>query len=267
MGLYDRDYRILHDEEKREYEQILVREREGMRGIIRRNLYYLYPKAARHFYTLFPNNYLDPFDLRDKGQRHEDIESLRILIGSGGSKERQILNLISERKSYFIVGSILKENYNFGHHGAYVFPEFPLGSAYKVDYLLIGENSDGHHFVFVEMESPGGRTVLSDGNFGEALRSGINQTQDWNSWLENDFPSLRSEFAKHIKRDDKLPDKFYRLDKTRIHYVVVAGVREEFSQKTRARRRKFLLDSEVRILHYNNLIDGAQKLIENNLTY
>lgn len=49
---------------------------------------------------------------------------------------------------------MLKGNYNFGHHDAYIIPEFMLGNSYKVDYLLIGKSSRGYEFVFIELEKP-----------------------------------------------------------------------------------------------------------------
>ena len=41
---------------------------------------------------------------------------------------------------------------NIGNHGAYLFPEFQLGSSYKADYLLLGKSSGGFEFIFVELE-------------------------------------------------------------------------------------------------------------------
>lgn len=42
------------------------------------------------------------------------------------------------------------EDYDFGHHEAFIAPEQALGSDYRVDYMLLGRNSIGHHFVFIE---------------------------------------------------------------------------------------------------------------------
>lgn len=267
MGIYERDYKVLRVEERIEYQRILEEEEKGMPRGIRKNLYHLYPKAVKHSLTLFPNNYLDPFDLREKNHRYQDVGLLESLLASENSNEREIIKLIADNQCYFVIGSILKKNYNFGHHSAFIFPEFPLGSCHRADYLLVGQNSDGYHFVFVEMESPSGKAVLSDGSYGKPIRAGINQTQDWASWLQGGFSSLHAEFMKHSKRDEALPKEFLFLERSRIHYVVVAGRREEFSEKTRELRRNTLRESAIRILHYDNLIDGAKGLIEENLTY
>ena len=65
MELYTRNFLdgLTADEEK-EYERILNEETKGAGGFGRKNLYHLYPEAARHFRTLFPNHHLDIVDVK-----------------------------------------------------------------------------------------------------------------------------------------------------------------------------------------------------------
>ena len=61
MNLYDRDYSKLTNSEEAEWEAVRQKEVVNKLGSleIRKNLFQNYPKAARHFVHLFPNNYLD----------------------------------------------------------------------------------------------------------------------------------------------------------------------------------------------------------------
>ncbi len=269
MGIYERDYRKLKTEEELEFFEIKKQEEIGTTGTItiRKNLYDLYPKAAKHYMTLFPNNYLDPYDFYEKDKKRSVIEGFKKIISSGLANERSVASYIKINEGYFIIGSILKRNYNFGHHGAFIFPEFPLGSSHKVDYLLIGLNSDGYSFVFVEIESPAEKITISGGDFGESIRKGMNQVQDWNSWLERNFSSLRDEFSKHIKPGDTLPEEFNFYEKGRINYAVVSGMRKDFLKKTRINRRKIFKENSILVLHYENIIDSSEQLVEGGLTY
>ncbi|MEL6441206.1 MAG: Shedu anti-phage system protein SduA domain-containing protein [Cyanobacteria bacterium J06621_8] len=156
---------------------------------------------------------------------------------------------------------MLKEYFNFGHHGAYLFREFQLGNSYKVDYLLIGKNSGGWHFVFVELEAVQGRITKEDGSLGEVFRMGLEQVSDWNRWLEAKYSALRETFDKYKKLDSSLPDEFTQLDTTRIHYVVVAGRRKDFKERTYRIRRENQKRSSGLLLHYDNLIDTAENII------
>lgn len=75
--------------------------------------------------------------------------------------------------------------YDFGHHFSCVVPEYSLGDEYRVDYLLIGKNSIGYQFVFVEFEDVNvdykNKTSNSE---TEKVRKGLTQIRDWRRWID-----------------------------------------------------------------------------------
>jgi hypothetical protein len=76
---------------------------------------------------------------RCEEERLKDLaEKYLIEIGKPTATETSIMKFIKQNQAYFIVGSLLKE-YNFGHHEAFVIPEFLFGNTYRVDYLMIGK--------------------------------------------------------------------------------------------------------------------------------
>lgn len=155
MRLFERDFSVLTEAEQWEWKIVQGEEvvDNNRFDFVRKNLYSKYPKAARHYMSLFPNNFLDPIDLKNENHLNELTEDYLKVLEQTNTNERSILNFISKNEAYFIIASLFKD-YNFGHHEAYIFPEFMLGSSYKVDYLLIGKNSGGYEFVFVELEHP-----------------------------------------------------------------------------------------------------------------
>ncbi|MEN1761577.1 Shedu anti-phage system protein SduA domain-containing protein [Anoxynatronum sibiricum] len=264
MKIYERDYTILTDEELDEWERIKEKEsitKDGKKLLFRKNLFREYPKAARHYISLFPNNYLDINELEESEKLIPFLDLFLELLDGAQTDERAILNFIKEKKAYFLVGAILRGYFNFGHHDAYIIPEFMLGVSYKVDYLLIGKNSGGYEFVFVEFEKPRGRITNGDGELGEVFRKGLNQVQDWDTWLDSNYSSLYEVFSKYKHPEIQRDGEFLKYDKTRIHFVVVAGRRDDFTEKTyRIKRSKF--DREkISVLHYDNLFDVAKELI------
>ncbi len=262
MKLYKRDYTELTAEEFAEWNSIRESEivRKSGNLLIRQSRFHDYPKAARHFDSLFPNNYLDPVDLKDKEKLLEKVALFNDALNSEEVTERIILNFISEQQTYFIIASMLKEYFHFGHHDTFLFPEFQLGNSYQADYLLVGRCSDGWNFVFVELEAPLGQITLKDGELGTSFRKGIEQVKNWDVWLEAHYSSLRETFDKYRREGENLPDEFFTLDKSRINYVVVAGRRGDFSKKT-YRERRNLKKNSVLILHYDNLIDTSKNII------
>jgi hypothetical protein len=173
------------------------------------------------------------------------------------------LNFIRDDEAFFIIGSLIKNNYTFGHHALFVFPEFKMPPNYQADYLIVGRNSDGHHFVFVELENPSGDITLKDGSYGTTIRKGIKQIDDWEIWLEQNFSHLRLVFEGQQNKSARLPNEFRDFDRTRVHYIVVAGRRSDYNERTYRLRRTHLEQRKLLVVHYDNLIDYSLELMGN----
>lgn len=260
---FNRNYCILTEEEERYIRELKEAEviYKLVSSEIRKSRFRDYPKAARHYEQLFPNNYLDIVELKNEITLHNIIKQFHALLESPNVNERAILKFIRENQAYFIIGSLLHKYFRFGHHEAHIFPEFQLGNSFAVDYLLAGKNSDGWHFVLVEMEAPLGKITISDGSLGESFRKGIRQTEDWDQWIENYYSSIQETFVKYKHPNKMLPTEFSHLDKSRFNYVVIAGRRSDFSDTTYRKQRKEHKNGFLHILHYDNLIDAAFSVI------
>lgn len=265
MLLYDTDFNNIPESDSIIWDQLKEKEivyHNGEPTIFRKSLYREYPKSVRHFLSLFPNNFIDAVDLvKSKNELKNILEEFENLLNDTSTSERDVLNFIKHKKAHFIVGSILKNNYSFGHHALYVFPEFQMPPSYKADYLLVGKNSDGYHFVFVELEKVHGDVTLKDGSFGDIVRKGISQIDDWEVWLEKYFSHLTVVFEVCKNKKEIIPNEFRDFDKTRVHYVVIAGRRVDYNDKTYRLRRTNLEQRKLFIIHYDNLIDYSNDTI------
>jgi hypothetical protein len=261
---FERDYTVLNTDEQIAYAKVLEKEKVHKLGDldIRVNLFREYPKAARHYLSLFPNNYLDIVDLENEDTVKSVLNQFLKKIDDGSiSDERDIARFIKEAEAYYVIGSVLNY-YDFGHHEACIFPEFQLSSTYKVDYLLVGRNSDGYSFLFVELEHPVKQITLADGELGNAFRKGIKQVKDWRNWLNGNFSTFTSTIKEYKHPDKQLPDEFYSFDPTRCHYVVIAGRREDLNDTTRRIRREHLEEQKIRLLHYDNIMGSTLEVIK-----
>jgi hypothetical protein len=258
--MYNQDYKILTAEDTILLESINQQENLKRAG----QPYTDIPlsKGIRHFRSLFPNNYLDYDDLQNTQHIESVVNNFELIVNDNTKTERHILNFIKNNEAYFLVGSIFS-GFKFGHHAAFLFPEFQLSTTYKADYLLVGKGSGGFQFIFVEFENIYESITITDGNFGNTIRKGLRQINDWNTWLEANFQSLKIIFNEKKCQDINLPKEFYELDKSRIHYVVVAGLREDYNEKTNSLRRTLKRESNITILHYNNIIDDTRNIIGN----
>jgi len=264
MKLYKEDYNVISDNDRKLWEELKEKEiiyQNGQPTKIKRSRRKEYPKAVRHFLSVFPNNFIDFVDIVLDGEELlKKLTGFETLIDENTITERTILEFINKDEAYFIIASILKNRFPFGHLTLYLFPEFKLPPNFQADYLLIGENSMGYHFVFVELENPCKRITHNDGSYGETIIKGLNQINDWELWLEQNFSNLSLLFEQHKKPGNVLTNEFRQFDATRIHFAVVAGRRSDYNEKTYRLNRKEL-ERKRHILHYDNLIDYSKKVI------
>lgn len=114
---------------------------------------------------------------------------------------------------------------------------------------------------FVELESPYGNITLKDGQLGAEFRDGISQLEDWKRWLPANYSSFGEIMRKYKNSAFDLPEEFYVLDMSRFHYVVVAGRRTDFRDKTYIIKRERKKADDIDIIHYDNLFDFSNNLI------
>ncbi|EKY24913.1 hypothetical protein HMPREF0369_00320 [Anaerostipes hadrus ATCC 29173 = JCM 17467] len=263
MRLQERDYlEGLTEKEQEKYREILEEEKRRAGGFGRVYMFREYPKAVRHCLSLFPNNYLDINNLQNEELLKEKNQEFSKIISDNECIERNITKYINKNDGFHIIGSILKcGGYNFGHHDAFLFPEFQLGSSMRPDYLLIGKSSGGYEFIFVELESVYGRITTKDGQLGECFHKGIYQVKDWSRWLQANYDSLFGKFKELKNREECLPEEFIEYDESRMHYVVVAGRRSDFNDLTYRIARESFLKENIKLLHYDNLIDFSNSIV------
>ena len=264
MKLYERDYCLSPNEtEIAEYNIVLEKEKEGL-PIGRRNMYREYPEAVRHYNSLFPNNHIDLLDWKNSGKMEAFTDTFDALIHNPETKEREVLNYINHTPAHYLIMALLSYK-DFGHHEAYLFPEFSIGNGtYYADYLIVGKNSGGYEFVFFELEAPNGRTTIKSGHDGQAIRSGLNQISDWKYKINSEYDSIANEFKKAGKKDTSFPSEFLKLDQTRIHYMVISGLRKDYNEVTYYERRSKAKEQGIAMYHYDNLLDLARNLQEKN---
>lgn len=68
-------------------------------------------------------------------------------------------------------------------------------------------------------------------------------------------------FEKYKHPNMMLPKEFFKLDMSRYHYIVVAGRRKDFNEKTYRLARLSKLENKIELLHYDNLYDSASGVL------
>ncbi|WP_268121979.1 Shedu anti-phage system protein SduA domain-containing protein [Roseivirga pacifica] len=262
-GLFKRNYNELTKEEINGINQSdkLWSKKMSKSGFSAEDLFKFHElsgEAGHHYRSYFPNHYLPLNYTKHEYLGINKFEEFKKLLSNKKTNELDLLNFIYKTESYFIVESLF-DFYDFGHHDSYLFRELPLHPNFVVDFLLVGKNSGGYEFIFMEFEHPNEKATIKDGSFSKSFRNGIRQVEDWDNWIDKNYPNLFSLFQKVKNPRESLPEEFYVLDKSRIHYMVIAGRRGDFSDKTYRLKRK--TPKNLKLLHYDNLLDAIHSYL------
>ena len=169
------------------------------------------------------------------------------------TKESDIQSYIKDNEKWFIPLSLLK-NYYFGQHFACVVPEYSLGNEYRVDYLLVGKNSIGYQFVFVEFEDVNVNYRNKKSNSEtEKVRKGITQIRDWKRWLDQN--------KAYFENREGIAEFGRNIPSWGFYYCLVVSRRkkmDDMANKLRGEVQKEYVD--LKIVSYDRLVDNVSMM-------
>ena len=80
-----------------------------------------------------------------------------------------------------------------------VFTEFPLGTDYRADFMVLSADSGSWHAVFIELEGPNDRIYLKNGEPAKKLRGAQKQIDDWKKYFKSHHDSIKHEISKRLE--------------------------------------------------------------------
>lgn len=201
-----------------------------------------------------PDQYIDLSQYR--GSAIDFNKEARLLCAAldASCKENDIQRYIKNNQKWFIPGSLLRD-YDFGHHGAYLVSEQPLGAEYRADYMLLGRNSLGYHVVLVEFEDVNTEYNMKNENTERvSVRKGLTQIRDWKRWIDDNRQYfLESSGLSSIKEN---------IPSWGFNYCLVVSRRRLLNDAANQMRRQQQEEMhQLRIVTYDRLVDNVELLV------
>ena len=117
----------------------------------------------------------------------------------------------------------------------------------------------------MECESINGSIIIKDDVFGESIRKGKTQVENWSFYLEQQWNNVYYKLLEKANDDTSLPKEFTYYDSSRIHFLVVAGRRSEYTDVAQRRIREEE-KHRVKITNYDRWYETACRK-SNTITY
>lgn len=155
-----------------------------------------------------------------------------------------------------------------GGHDRYVFREFPLGSRFVADFVVLNSYSGTWKVTFVELEPVDCKPFTKAGVPSARLAGAIKQIDDWADYFASNREQVRSDLVRWAKGKDILgysdrndPCNFsgnYLADpSTRLwdDYMIFVGRRSMLDGEGHRRKTGFASRHSVEIASYDRLLD------------
>jgi hypothetical protein len=196
-------------------------------------------------------------------------EELETLIDSS-TTERPIVRWLKQKENAWILPLAVK----MFPLGKYALPEFPFGTDYRADFVVMGPFSGGFDIQFIEMEPPNVPLFTGAGKPAERFAGALAQVRDWKIYVDKNRDIVLKELAKSAEKEallwtqwtqnSKFPSLFSPLHlyhpKAGFNwdYHIVIGRRTSLSEEQLEKKAAFHNTDSVEVMTYDRLIDAAK---------
>jgi hypothetical protein len=155
----------------------------------------------------------------------------------------------------------------------YLVAEFPLGSDYKADFVLLGPYSGGWEIHFVELEPPNERLFTRGGVQAKRLREAVKQVDDWRSFIDKNRACVIRDLAKFAQKKNLLREETEDEPSDNCgrpishpksifdwYFSVIIGRRKSMHEDDILRKAAFRSQHSIEVMTHDRLLDMTTKL-------
>jgi hypothetical protein len=196
---------------------------------------------------------------------------LKALIDSAKT-ERAVVEWLKLKENAWILPHALARS----PLGIYAVPEFPFGTDYRADFVVIGPYSGAFYVHFIEMEPPNEPLFTRKGNPADRLAGALTQVRAWKTYVENNRGVVLRELSKFAEKEELLWGRKSGVSCNAgfpLHhpdvcvtwqYHIVIGRRAGLTDKQLAMKAAFFKHEEVEVATYDRLIEAAKQVDASN---
>ncbi|HEY5603987.1 MAG TPA: Shedu anti-phage system protein SduA domain-containing protein [Gammaproteobacteria bacterium] len=167
-----------------------------------------------------------------------------------------------------------------GGHCRFLFKEFPLGSQYKADFVILNSYSGVWEVMFIEMEPVDDNVFTQNGIPSRRLAGAVKQVDDWSEYFDMHKNQVRAELVRWAKSKDLLG---YSTDNVisnmsgdylsdpesylKDSFHIVIGRRENISRASHKRKATYTSKHGIEIVSYDRIKDLVDVRYQNTEPY
>lgn len=196
-------------------------------------------------------------------------------------KRQSILEtVLNEQNGERGISAYLKENSDLlywmlcapGGHCRFVFYEFPLGSQFRADFVILNSYSGRWDIKFIELEPVDDKILTKKGKPSDRLATAYSQVESWKSYFRNHRAEVQSELARWAKTKDILGYSDGNRPCNRsgqclsdmnvpliANFYIIIGRRNELNYEHQLVKSGFVENRIAEVISYDRLLDVARE--------
>jgi len=159
-----------------------------------------------------------------------------------------------------------------GGHTRYVFKEFPIGTRYVADFVILNSYSGLWEVMFIELEPVDDLTFNKSGTPTKRFLGSLKQVDDWVEYFDEHKLQIRSDLVRWAQTKDILgysdpsfvcnDSGDYLVDPSTTiweSFHVIIGRRHALSKEGRRRKATYRTKRDVEVMSYDRILDMVKE--------
>lgn len=169
---------------------------------------------------------------------------------------------------------ILRESLQFIGHPTHVIAEFPLGSEYYADFVVVAPFSGAMEIMFIEVEPPSVAIFNQDFSLAKRANKGVEQINSWKIYIEKNRAQVIRDLERYANKKDLIrehseDEKLTCTAGLSIHhpkmtlyfnYTLLMGRRNTLTETMLEKKASFLKNMDFALVSCDRLLEGAAKI-------
>jgi hypothetical protein len=175
---------------------------------------------------------------------------------------------------------VIAESFHKIANANYVVSEYPFGSDYRADFVVLGGYSGGWEIHFIELEPPDAPLFTKSGAIARRLNGAFQQVESWRIFIDQNRQDVLRELSKFAMKRDLLrgPRNNEPSDsvgrplvhpKSSLHFYfdVVIGRRDNLTRDELVRKAAFGANYRIEVMTYDRFIPAIRKIDQHLSVY
>jgi hypothetical protein len=167
---------------------------------------------------------------------------------------------------------VLRESLQFMGHPTRVIEEFPMGSDFRADFVVLAPFSGAFEIKLIEIEPPKCPIFNKNGSLAQRANKALEQVNSWNTYIKKNQKQFLRDIERYAQEKDLIRahsepmtcSAGWSIHHPRMSlyfsYDIIMGRREKLTDAQLEKKADFKNNNNVSLITCDRLFEGTKKI-------